>query len=410
MRRLLPQLIALAAVGIAFGVVYRYFLDDPSEASVANYLRSGVHGMSVAFAAWGVVIYFNLRASRWLRTWPLLAEIALRALVMAITIAAVIAGLEVVIYGRPLTSRWLSGDFSRILAMSFVLSVVIGAIYELVRLIGGRVLLNVILGRYRHPIREDRVMMFLDLTSSTSLAEALGEVRMQELLTRFFFDIDEPIVPHGGEVHAYVGDEVIVSWPLTTAVLRGACLDCFFAVRDRIEERGEVLSVRVRLGPAVSRRPARGPGGHQRMRGFPTSNRLFWRHDERDGAASGALQDSRPDAARLRRPPEARPTRPGPSGCRAGTGGVARTRGVGRDLRRRARPCWSDWLERVPSAPRAPPFAGNGHWDVVLSGMVDGRMRLLAPIPLDEWIRPQRGYFFRRRASGPLCLPFASIR
>ena len=100
---------------------------------------------------------------------------------MAITIAAV-AGLEVVIYGRPLTSRWLSSDFPRILAMSFVLSVVIGAIYELVRLIGGRVLLNVILGRYRHPIREDRVMMFLDLTSSTSLAEALGEVRMQELL------------------------------------------------------------------------------------------------------------------------------------------------------------------------------------------------------------------------------------
>ena len=29
---------------------------------------------------------------------------------------------------------------------------------------------------------------------------------------------------------------------------------------------------------------------------------------------------------------------------------------------------------------------GNGHWDVVLSGMVDERMRLLATIPLDEWI------------------------
>jgi adenylate cyclase len=38
---------------------------------------------------------------------------------------------------------------------------------------------------------------------------------MQELLTRFFFDIDGPIVGHGGEVHAYVGDEVIVTWPLT---------------------------------------------------------------------------------------------------------------------------------------------------------------------------------------------------
>jgi hypothetical protein len=29
----------------------------------------------------------------------------------------------------------------------------------------------------------------------------------------------------------------------------------------------------------------------------------------------------------------------------------------------------------------------------VLFGMVDGRMRLLATIPLDEWIRPQRGIF-----------------
>ena len=243
--------------------------------------------------------------------------------------------------------------------MSFVLSVVIGAIYELVRLIGGRVLLNVILGRYRHPIREDRVMMFLDLTSSTSLAEALGEVRMQELLTRFFFDIDEPIVAHGGEVHAYVGDEVIVSWPLTTAVLRGACLDCFFAVRDRIEERGE--SYRYEFGSAPRFRAGlhAGPGGHQRMRVFPTPNRLFWRYDERDGAASGALQGGRPDAARLRRPPEARPPRPGPPGRRVGIGGVARTRGVGGDLRRRARPCWSDWLERMPSCPRAPPFAGN---------------------------------------------------
>ena len=377
MRRLLPQLIAVAAVGLAFGVVYRYFLDDPSEASVANYLRSGVHGMSVAFAALGTILYFNLRASRWLRTWPLLAEIALRALVMAITIAAVIAGLEVVIYGRPLTSAWLSSDFPRILAMAFVLSVLVGAIFELVRLIGGRVLLNVILGRYRHPTREDRVMMFLDLANSTSLAEALGEVRMQELLTRFFFDIDEPIVAHGGEVHAYVGDEVIVSWPLTTEVLGGACLDCFFAVRDRIEERGG--SYRYQFGSAPRFRAGlhAGPVVISEC-GIPTPNRLFWRHDERDGAASGALQGSRPAAARLRRPPEARPPRPGPSGRRAGTGGVARTRGVGGDLRRRARPCWSDWLERMPSCPRAPPFAGSGHWDVALSGMVDGRMRLLS--------------------------------
>ena len=95
MRRVLPQLIVVAAVGLAFGMVYRYFLDEPSEASVANYLRSGVHGISVALVAWGANRYFNLRASTWLRTWPLLAEIALRAFVMATAIAGVIAGLQV---------------------------------------------------------------------------------------------------------------------------------------------------------------------------------------------------------------------------------------------------------------------------------------------------------------------------
>jgi hypothetical protein len=46
-------------------------------------------------------------------------------------------------YDRPLSVTWLSDDFPRILAMSFVLSVVGSAVYELVRLIGGRVLLNV---------------------------------------------------------------------------------------------------------------------------------------------------------------------------------------------------------------------------------------------------------------------------
>jgi adenylate cyclase len=239
MRRIPPTLIFVAVAGVVFGVVYRYFLDDPSEASLAFYLRSAAHGLLVAVFGWGANLYINSRASRWLRTWPILAEIALRAVMLAVAIAIVIAVLERAIYDRPLSTQWLQGDFPRIIVMALVLSILFGSVFELMRLIGGRVLLNVVLGRYRHPTREDRVMMFLDLAGSTSLAEALGEVRMQELLTRFFFDIDEPIVAHGGEVHAYVGDEVIVSWPLSARVSGGACLDCYFAIRDRIDERAE---------------------------------------------------------------------------------------------------------------------------------------------------------------------------
>jgi class 3 adenylate cyclase len=155
---------------------------------------------------------------------------------MAIAVATIATGLQVVLYDQRLQSAWFFADFPRIVAITFVLSILFGAAFELTRLIGGRTLLIVILGRYRHPTREERVLMFLDLSGSTSLAEALGEVRMQELLTRFFFDIDQPIVAHGGEVHAYVGDEVIVTWPLTPKVLAGCCIDCFFAVADKIAE------------------------------------------------------------------------------------------------------------------------------------------------------------------------------
>ena len=222
MWRQLTAWVGVAFIGIVFGIVYRYFVDDPGEAVFANYLRSALHGTLVSCFGWGANLYFNARASRWMRTWPLPAEIGVRAVAMAVTIGVVIAGLQVLIYDRPFSADWLVHDFPKIIAFAFALSVVFGALFELLRLIGGRVLINVILGRYRHPMREERVLMFLDLAGSTSLAEALGELRMQELLTRFFFDIDAPIVAHGGEVHAYVGDEVIVTWPFTPQVFGGA--------------------------------------------------------------------------------------------------------------------------------------------------------------------------------------------
>jgi hypothetical protein len=69
----------------------------------------------------------------------------------------------------------------------------------------------------------------------------------------------------GASVHAYVGDEVIVTWPLTGAVSAESCIDCFFAVADRIGER-EVLSTKIRLGSSVSRSTSRRAGCDQRMR------------------------------------------------------------------------------------------------------------------------------------------------
>ena len=236
MRRLSTPTIIIAVIGLTCGLAYRYLVDNPSEGSIVNYVRSGLHGIGIAATGWGAHLYFNSRSGAWLRKWPLVAEILLRAVAMAAAVSTAAAILQMLLYDHRLESTWLVGELPRIVVLAFAISVFFGAAFELTRLIGARVLLNIILGRYRHPTREERVLMFLDLAGSTSLAEALGEVRMQELLTRFFFDIDEPIVAYAGEVHAYVGDEVIVTWPLTTQVSTGRCFECFFAIEDRIAE------------------------------------------------------------------------------------------------------------------------------------------------------------------------------
>jgi class 3 adenylate cyclase len=231
--------IILALLGALAGLGYRHYVDDPLEASAANYLRSSVHGAGLALAGWATHLYFTSAGGEWVRRWPLAVEVVVRSVAMAFAVAAIAAGLQVMLYAEPLEAKWLTASFPRIVAVAFVASVLIGATIELTRLVGGRVLLNVVLGRYRRPVREERVLMFLDLVDSTALAEMIGELRMHDLLTRFFFDIDAPIRAHGREVHAYVGDAVIVSWPLDTRMAAAGCIGCVFAIRDRIADKAE---------------------------------------------------------------------------------------------------------------------------------------------------------------------------
>jgi adenylate cyclase len=117
-----------------------------------------------------------------------------------------------------------------------VISLLTGLVTEAGRLIGAPLLTGVVLGTYQRPVHEELIVMFLDIAGSTELAETLGELRVHDLITRFFFDIDEPIADHGGTVHAYVGDEVIVTWPLVSVRDNNArALLCFFAIGRKIE-------------------------------------------------------------------------------------------------------------------------------------------------------------------------------
>jgi class 3 adenylate cyclase len=197
--------------------------------------------MGLTLAGWAVHLTFaaapRSRLGGVLRRLPLSIEFVIKALTMTAVLTIVAIVLQFVLYPFPVSQRWLADELPRIVAIGFSASLFVGAIFEFRRMIGGRVLGSFLLGTYHRPRREQRIVMFLDIADSTALAERLGEVRVHDLITRFFSDIDEPIADQDGEVHAYVGDEIIVTWPLSDDPERNARpLRCFFAVEERMIE------------------------------------------------------------------------------------------------------------------------------------------------------------------------------
>ena len=100
---------------------------------------------------------------------------------------------------------------------------------------GQGIFLKMIKGDYHRPKVETRIFMFLDIRSSTALAERLGHVKWFELLNNFFNDITEPILDTHGEIYQYVGDEIIVHWNTINGLEDNNCLHCFFEITERIK-------------------------------------------------------------------------------------------------------------------------------------------------------------------------------
>lgn len=97
------------------------------------------------------------------------------------------------------------------------------------------VLQNFFTGKYHQPIQEERIFMFLDMKSSTTIAENMGHVRYFEMLKEYYADLSEPVVEYYGEVYQYAGDEIIISWTLENGLQNSHCVLCFFAMKAALQ-------------------------------------------------------------------------------------------------------------------------------------------------------------------------------
>ncbi len=105
--------------------------------------------------------------------------------------------------------------------------------------LGQGVLANFFTGKYHSPVEEERIFMFLDMKSSTTIAENMGHVKYFEMLKEYFSDLSAPIIRYAGEIYQYVGDEIVVTWKLEKGLQNNNCIHCFFAMKALVEKQNK---------------------------------------------------------------------------------------------------------------------------------------------------------------------------
>lgn len=108
---------------------------------------------------------------------------------------------------------------------------------------------NFLLGRYFRPKREERIFMFLDLRSSTYIAQVLGEKQYFRFIKEVIQDVTPIILKYQGRIYQYVGDEITVSWKQERGIQKLNCVLCPMEVRKFFNHRSSYYTARYGVVP-----------------------------------------------------------------------------------------------------------------------------------------------------------------
>lgn len=132
---------------------------------------------------------------------------------------------------------WRKDPFFWITVIYFVAASIV---FSLIRIandkFGRGMFLNILLGKYRKPREEERILMFLDLKDSTKIAEKIGHIRYSKFIQDCFRDLNGILNIYEAEVYQYVGDEAVVTWKAKKGFKKNNCVNLFFAFRDQLKK------------------------------------------------------------------------------------------------------------------------------------------------------------------------------
>lgn len=125
--------------------------------------------------------------------------------------------------------------YFRDLVIVIIISAVLIALLQIRRLHRPGDLIKYVTGKYHRPEEIDKIFLFVDLKSSTSIAEKLGNLRYSEFLIDYYDDMTDAILMSKAEIYQYIGDEIVLTWSFAKGIKDAKCIHCFFDIRNTME-------------------------------------------------------------------------------------------------------------------------------------------------------------------------------
>ena len=162
---------------------------------------------------------------------------------VSITVITAMMGLAYIIFINILKTGELSLSEFFFSPSSFIfygyiimIDILLSLFRQVNLMLGPGVLKKLMKGEFYNPSEEERIFMFLDLKSSTEMAERLGHLKYSQLIQDCFNDL-AVVAESQAQIHQYVGDEAVLTWPRALGLRNQNCLKAFFDFKKRIDDR-----------------------------------------------------------------------------------------------------------------------------------------------------------------------------
>lgn len=132
----------------------------------------------------------------------------------------------------------------------FIIASLIFSVLKIAKEKFGRgIFFKMLLGTYRKPKEEERLLMFLDLKDSTKIAERLGHKNYSRFIQDCFIDLNSLIGRFEGDIYQYVGDEAVISWSPKKGLKNNNCINLFFAFQKRLYDKASTYEKKYNYVP-----------------------------------------------------------------------------------------------------------------------------------------------------------------